>query len=81
LGAIKNENDIKNIVLSSTNGVPVFVRDIASVEIAPPPPSGILGYTFKDEQIESSGGTEGIILLRRGENPSEVLKLVRTGLL
>src|SRR5882672_2351024 len=77
LGAIKNENDIKNIVLSSTSGVPVFIRDIASVEIAPPPPSGILGYTFKDEQIESSGGTEGIILLRRGENPSEVLKLVK----
>ena len=77
LGAIKDENDIKNIVLESTSGVPVFIRDIASVEIAPPPPSGILGYTFKDEGIESNGGTEGIILLRRGENPSEVLKLVK----
>src|SRR6185369_8914747 len=65
LGAIKDENDIKNIVLESTSGVPVFIRDIASVEIAPPPPSGILGYTFKEEGIESNGGTEGIILLRR----------------
>jgi len=77
LGAIKNESDIKNIVLTSVNGVPVFVRDIASVEIAPPPPSGILGYNFKDEQIESNGGTEGIVLLRRGENPSDVLKAVK----
>ncbi|MBI3481649.1 MAG: efflux RND transporter permease subunit, partial [Bacteroidetes bacterium] len=77
LGAIKSVTDIENIVLTSVRGVPVFVRDIASVEIAPPPPSGILGYTFKAEQIESNSGTEGIILLRRGENPSEVLKLVK----
>ncbi|MBS1680415.1 MAG: efflux RND transporter permease subunit [Bacteroidetes bacterium] len=77
LGAITSENDINNIVLTSVNGVPVFVRDIASVEIAPPPPSGILGYIFKEEQIESNSGTEGIVLLRRGENPSEVLKLIK----
>lgn len=44
LGAIQNESDIENIVLKSINGVPVFVRDVASVEIAPPPPSGVLGY-------------------------------------
>src|SRR5260221_1466309 len=77
LGAIKSVADIENIVLTSVKGVPVFIRDIASVEIAPPPPSGILGYTFKAEGIESNSGTEGIILLRRGENPSEVLKLVK----
>jgi cobalt-zinc-cadmium resistance protein CzcA len=77
LGAIKSVTDIENIVLTSVKGVPVYIRDIASVEIAPPPPSGILGYTFKAEQIESNSGTEGIILLRRGENPSEVLKLVK----
>lgn len=77
LGAIKTTHDIENIVLTSLRGVPVFVRDVASVEIAPPPPSGILGYTFKSESIESNSGTEGIILLRRGENPSEVLKKVK----
>jgi cobalt-zinc-cadmium resistance protein CzcA len=77
LGAIKSTHDIESIVLTSLRGVPVFVRDVASVEIAPPPPSGILGYTFKSESIESNSGTEGIILLRRGENPSEVLKKVK----
>ncbi len=77
LGAIKTTHDIESIVLTSLRGVPVFVRDVASVEIAPPPPSGILGYTFKSESIESNSGTEGIILLRRGENPSEVLKKVK----
>ncbi len=77
LGAVKSSQDIETIVLTSVHGVPVFVRDVASVEIAPPPPSGILGYTFKSEKIESNSGTEGIILLRRGENPSEVLKKVK----
>ncbi len=77
LGALKSIQDIETIVLTSYDGVPVFVRDIGSVEIAPPPPSGILGYTFKSENIESNSGTEGIILLRRGENPSEVLKKVK----
>lgn len=73
LGAIQNESDIENIVLKSINGVPVFVRDVASVEIAPPPPSGVLGYTLTDENIDVNNGVEGIILLRRYENPSEVL--------
>jgi heavy metal efflux system protein len=77
LGAIKTAADIENVMIASANGVPVFVKDVASVEIGPPPPSGILGYIFKSENIESNSGTEGIILLRRGENPSEVLKKVK----
>ncbi len=73
LGTLKNETDIENIVLKSESGVPVFVRDVASVEIAPPPPSGVLGYTVADENVNVNNGVEGIILLRRYENPSEVL--------
>ncbi len=77
LGAIKTEADIENIVLASVNGVPVFIRNVASVEIAPPPPSGVLGYTVRAQNIDKVGSPEGIILLRRGENPSEVLKLLK----
>src|SRR5690554_2717016 len=73
LGAIRDEKDIENIVLTSENGVPVFVRDVASVEIAPPPPSGVLGYAVPDENLDVNNGVEGIILLRKFENPSEVL--------
>ncbi|WP_323026703.1 efflux RND transporter permease subunit [Gelidibacter japonicus] len=50
LGAIKNEKDIENIVLKAVKGVPIFIRDVASVEIAPPPPSGVLGYSVPDEK-------------------------------
>lgn len=77
LGAIKNEQDIQNIVLKSDNGVPVFVRDVATVEITPPPPSGVMGYTITADRVDVSSGVEGIILLRRYENPSEVLKVLK----
>ncbi len=74
LGTIKEEKDIENIVLKSENGVPVYIRDVASVEIAPPPPNGVLGYSIPAEKVAVNSGVEGIILLRRYENPSESLK-------
>lgn len=77
LGAIKTEQDIQNIVLKSENGVPIFVRDVATVEVTPPPPSGVLGYTVTKEKKDVNSGVEGIVLLRRYENPSEVLKALK----
>lgn len=77
LGALKTPDDIGNIVLAQNESVPVFVRDVASVEINPPSPSGILGYQIPDEKLDITGSTEGIVLLRRGENPSEVLALLK----
>ncbi len=78
LGAIKSERDIATIVLTQVSGVPVFVGDVATVEITPPPPSGVLGYAIPPEKLDVTGATEGIVLLRRGENPSEVLKAMKT---
>ncbi|MDQ0108809.1 cobalt-zinc-cadmium resistance protein CzcA [Chitinophaga terrae (ex Kim and Jung 2007)] len=78
LGAVKTEHDIENIVLAAVSGTPIYVRDVATVEIAPPPPSGVLGYSIPDEGIDKIGSPEGIILLRRGENPSEVLKSLKS---
>lgn len=77
LGAIKTEEDIGNIVLTAIAGVPVFIKDVASIEIAPPSPSGVLGYTVNTDSVDINSATEGIILLRRGENPSEVLALLK----
>ncbi|HSY61450.1 MAG TPA: efflux RND transporter permease subunit, partial [Cytophaga sp.] len=77
LGVVKTESDIGNIILISSNGVSVFIKDVASVEITPPPPSGILGYSVNEENLTVNSGVEGIILLRRKENPSEVLALMK----
>ena len=48
LGAIREIKDIENIVVKEINGVPVFVRDIATVEVFPSLPSGVLGYVFQN---------------------------------
>lgn len=77
LGAVKTEQDIRNIVLKAANGNPVYLRDVATVEVAPPPPSGVMGYTINATKTNVSNGVEGIILLRRYENPSEVLKVLK----
>lgn len=77
LGSVKSEKDIQNIVLTAVSGTPVYIRDVATVEITPPPPSGVLGYAVPDEDIDKIGSPEGIILLRRGENPSVVLKALK----
>jgi cobalt-zinc-cadmium resistance protein CzcA len=71
LGRIRSTADIENIVLVASKGVPILVRDIGSVRIGSAPQTGIFGWN------EHSGGVEGIVLLRRGENPSEVLSALR----
>ncbi|MDI9337899.1 MAG: CusA/CzcA family heavy metal efflux RND transporter, partial [Alphaproteobacteria bacterium] len=77
LGAIKNENDINHIVLKTYNQSPIFIKDIGSVEITPPQPSGVLGYTINADSTHINSGVEGIVLLRRYENPGDVLKLLK----
>jgi heavy metal efflux system protein len=71
VGLIENTADIENIVLTESRGVPIFVRDIGKVEINAAPRTGIFGVG------EKSGGVEGIVLMRRGENPSEVLGSIK----
>ena len=63
--------DIENIVLTAARGVPVVVRDVGAVRIGAALQTGI--FALNDQP----GGVEGIALLRRGENPSEVLKALK----
>jgi len=71
IGLIRDVSDIGNIVVAESGGVPVFVKDVARVEIAPAPRTGI--FAVGDDH----DGVEGIVLMRRGENPSEVLKSIK----
>jgi heavy metal efflux system protein len=71
IGLLRTPEDIENVVLTTVRGTAVFVRDVAKVRIGHAPPSGIFGL---DSQ---TGGVEGIVVMRRGENPSEVLKGIR----
>ena len=67
VGMIQSVADIEAIVLNEQKGVPVFMHDIAKVKIGAAPQTGIFGLGNK------RGGVEGIVLMRRGENPSDVL--------
>src|SRR3954447_10529501 len=69
VGLIQSTGDVENIVVAENKGVPVFIRDIGKVKIGAAQPTGIFG-------IGDAAGVEGIVLMRRGENPTEVLKVV-----
>jgi cobalt-zinc-cadmium resistance protein CzcA len=78
IGTIQSEEDIGLIVLSSNpTGTPVYVHDVGSIEITALPPEGVLGYTDAMRHVDVSSGVQGLVLMRRGENPSEVLAGVR----
>ena len=72
VGLIENAAGIENIVVAESKGVPVFVKDIGRVDVTAAPQTGIFGMG------NQTGGVEGIVLMRRGENPSEVLKSIKS---
>ncbi|MBC8066755.1 MAG: efflux RND transporter permease subunit [Deltaproteobacteria bacterium] len=68
VGYLNSPQDIKDIVLEVESGTPVTVGDVALVVQSYTPRQGSVGYDDEREIVE------GIVLLRRGENPDEVLK-------
>lgn len=69
LGLLQSLEDIKKVVIrTTTNGTAIRVGDVAAVNIAELPRRGQVGKDHEDDVVE------GIVLLRRGENPSQVLK-------
>jgi cobalt-zinc-cadmium resistance protein CzcA len=72
-GLIANGDDVENIILDSPKNVPVFVRNIGNVGPGHLPQTGI--FAVNDDPL-GPGGVEGIVLMRRGENPSAVLRSI-----
>lgn len=67
LGLLRSADDIGNIVVAERNGTPILVRQIAEVNTSGVPRQGIVGQDEDDDIVS------GIVLMRKGENPSEVL--------
>jgi len=67
IGLLRSSDDIGNIVLSERDGTPVLIKNIADVQVSAVPRQGIVGQDDDDEVVS------GIVLMRKGENPSEVL--------
>ena len=67
IGLLKSADDIGQITIASRNGTPILVKDVATTTVSAVPRQGIMGQDDDDDV------TTGIILMRKGENPSEVL--------
>ncbi|HEY5283809.1 MAG TPA: efflux RND transporter permease subunit, partial [Polyangia bacterium] len=63
--------DIGATGVASHQGTPVLVRDVADVREGWSPRQGVVSRDFSLDAVE------GIVLMRRGQNPSEVLKGLR----
>jgi cobalt-zinc-cadmium resistance protein CzcA len=72
IGLVKDLNDLGKIVVKTQNGVPVFLNDVGTLKYGNLERKGILGYT--DQKRNYSESVEGIVLLLRGQNPSQVLE-------
>jgi cobalt-zinc-cadmium resistance protein CzcA len=70
-GAIESIPQIENIFVKSVAGTPVYIKDVATVGVDSMVPAGIFSKDHTDESVE------GIVLMRRGENPSQVLARVQ----
>jgi len=70
IGVLNDTTEIQNIIITKTNGLPILVKNVADVHEAGLPRQGIVS---RDKQLDV---IEGIIVMRKGENPSEVLQRI-----
>ena len=71
IGLLRTPDEIGNIVVAERGGVPILVKHVAQVSVGAVPRQGIVGQDDDDDIVT------GIVLMRKGENPSQVLKAVK----
>ena len=64
IGLLSSVSDINNIVLTTKNGIPIKVSDVAAVRVSDGMRRGQVGKNDDDDAVE------GICLMQRGNNPS-----------
>jgi cobalt-zinc-cadmium resistance protein CzcA len=72
IGLLNNAEEIGNIIVRNNDGTPILVRDVAAVNITPLPRLGQVGRDNDDDVVQ------GIVVMRKGENPSRVIEAVQT---
>lgn len=72
IGLLDSKKDIENTIVTSFNGNPLLVKNVAVVQEWSAPRVGQAGLNNNDDVVE------GIVVMRKGENPSEVLKRLKT---
>ena len=70
-GHLENAQEIADIFVKSVEGTPVYIRDVATVKIDTAIPWSVFSKNRTD------GTVQGMVLLRRGENPSFVFEKLK----
>lgn len=71
VGLLDKIRDIENIIVDNINGTPILVKNLARVVESHIPRVGQVGLDDNDDAVE------GIVVMRKGENPREVLARVK----
>jgi cobalt-zinc-cadmium resistance protein CzcA len=71
IGLLRSPEEIGQVVVASRHGTPILVRDVAQVKIGAVPRLGTVGQDNDNDVVT------GIVVMRKGENPSVVLKGVK----
>ena len=83
IGLLNDINEIRNIIVTTNNDIPVLVKDVANVVISNVPRLGRVG---RADAVDSAGHravvdqddvVEAIIVMRKGENPTKVVQAVK----
>lgn len=72
IGLINDMEELRNIVVKNINGTPVLVRHLADVHESCLPRLGQVGRMEEDDVVQ------GIVVMRKGENPGEVIDGLKT---
>ena len=71
IGLLDSKQDIENTIVDIFNGNPLLVKHVATVQETSAPRVGQVGLNDNDDVVE------GIVVMRKGENPTEVLARVK----
>lgn len=74
LGLYSGIESIENTVITSRNGIPIRVKDVGIVAIEPAVRIGQVGKNLDNDVVE------GIVLMRKGENPTKTIKNLQSRL-
>jgi cobalt-zinc-cadmium resistance protein CzcA len=70
IGLLNDIGEINNVIITKQNGVPILVKNVAEVKEAGKPRLG-------QATLDTAGDViEGIVVMRKGENPTEVLNRI-----
>jgi cobalt-zinc-cadmium resistance protein CzcA len=71
IGILNNINEVKNIIVDNIKGTPIYVSNIAEVTESALPRLGQVGRDSDPDVVE------GIVVMRKGENPSVVIAALK----